>query len=392
MAKKVFLGVGHGGSDPGAVGILVEKEINLKMATACRDYLIARGVEVLMSRVKDENDPLEEEIRECNAYNPDLAVDCHNNAGGGDGFEVYYTLNGGTGKLLAQNIESEVKAIGQNSRGCKTRAGANNLDYYGFIRETKCPAVICEGVFVDNKADAAQADTDEECKAFGEAYARGILKTLGISDNATAPNNNTTAPNNNATAPNNNATSGITYKIQVGAYSVKSNADEMLAKVKAAGFNAFITAEQSGTAATTTVAPKPDIVYAIKTADNGWLPEVKNTEDYAGIENKAAVDVMIKLSDGAPLKYRVHTTDGKWLGWVTGYDKSDYYNGYAGDDKTPIDAIEIKCEKYTIKYKVSSVKSGAEYYPAVSDNTVSGSESYAGVFGKLVDKLVAWIE
>lgn len=226
MAKKVFLGVGHGGKDSGAVGILVEKDINLKMATACRDYLIARGVEVLMSRVKDENDPLEEEIRECNTYNPDLAVDCHNNAGGGDGFEVYYTLSGGTGKILAQNIEVEVKAIGQNSRGCKTRANSSGTDYYGFIRQTKCPAVICEGVFVDNKADAAQADTDEECKAFGEAYARGILKTLGI--------------NNNATATNNNTSSGITYKVQVGAYSVKTNADAQLAKIKTAGFDAFI--------------------------------------------------------------------------------------------------------------------------------------------------------
>lgn len=37
-------------------------------------------------------------------------------------------------------------------------------------------------MFVDNKADAAQADTDEECRAFGEAYAKGVLKYLGIPD------------------------------------------------------------------------------------------------------------------------------------------------------------------------------------------------------------------
>ena len=122
------------------------------------------------------------------------------------------------------------------------------------------------------------------------------------------------------------------------------------------------------------------------------LPVVKNTEDYAGLENKAATGVMIKLSDGTPVKYRVHTTEGKWLGWVTGYNKGDYYNGYAGDDKTPIDAIEIKCDKYTIKYKASSVQRGEAYYPAVSDDTTSGSESYAGVFGKPVDKFMAWIE
>ena len=43
-----------------------------------------------------------------------------------------------------------------------------------------CPAVICEGVFVDTKADAAQADTLAEQQAFGVAYAKGILDTLGI--------------------------------------------------------------------------------------------------------------------------------------------------------------------------------------------------------------------
>ena len=195
---KVFLGVGHGGSDNGAVGYLVEKDVNLNMANACKDYLEANGVEVKMSRYKDEDDSLNEEVRECNAYAPDLAVDVHNNAGGGDGFEVYHTLNGGTGKTLAENIEKEVIAIGQNSRGVKTRRG-NNGDYYGFIRMTKCPAVICEGVFVDNQADATQADTLEEQKVFGRAYAKGILKTLGIIDNGNANNSESNGESNSAT-------------------------------------------------------------------------------------------------------------------------------------------------------------------------------------------------
>ena len=102
---KVFIGVGHGGKGPGAVGYLVEKDVNLVEALACRDFLKAHGVQVLMSRTKDENDPLTEEIRECNAFNPDLAVDLHNNAGGGDGAEFYYHYKGGTSKTLAENIE-----------------------------------------------------------------------------------------------------------------------------------------------------------------------------------------------------------------------------------------------------------------------------------------------
>lgn len=79
---KVFISAGHGGSDPGAVTNGVkEKDLNLSIALACRDELKRHGVEVRMSRTKDENDPLSEEIRECNAYDPDLAVSIHNNAG-----------------------------------------------------------------------------------------------------------------------------------------------------------------------------------------------------------------------------------------------------------------------------------------------------------------------
>ena len=129
MAKKVFIGVGHGGNDPGASKYLVEKDVNLTMALACRDYLEFNGVQVLLSRTKDENDPLSDEIKECNAYNPDVAVDIHNNAGGGDGFEAYYYSGGGMSKTLALNIEKEVLAIGQNSRGCKTKKNSAGKDY-----------------------------------------------------------------------------------------------------------------------------------------------------------------------------------------------------------------------------------------------------------------------
>lgn len=228
MSKKVFIGVGHGGSDPGAVRFLIEKDVNLKMAMACQAMLVAHGVEVLMSRTKDENDPLTDEIKECNAFNPDLAVDVHNNAGGGDGAEFWYHIGGGTSKTLAENIEAEVKGIGQNSRGCKTRVGTGGSDYYGFIRETKAPAVICEGVFVDNAADAAQADTDEECKAFGEAYARGILKTLGI------PIQEQPKPDLEV------AEEGKLYYVQVGAFRSRANAEAMVTEMINKGYSAII--------------------------------------------------------------------------------------------------------------------------------------------------------
>ncbi|MDQ5983465.1 MAG: Sporulation-specific N-acetylmuramoyl-L-alanine amidase [Eubacteriales bacterium SKADARSKE-1] len=182
-----------------------------------------------MSRTVDEDDPLTDEIKECNAFNPDLAVDVHNNAGGGDGFEAYCHYKGGTSKILAENIEAEIIKIGQNSRGCKVKTNSAGKDYFGFIRQTAAPAVIVEGVFVDNATDVQIADTIDKQKEFGKAYARGILKTLGISVKEQSASTETSNLSN------------ATYYVQVGAYSQKENAEAQLEKAKAAGFSdAFI--------------------------------------------------------------------------------------------------------------------------------------------------------
>lgn len=185
MSKKVFISAGHGGSDSGAVGNgFKEKDLNLSIALACGNYLKSRGVEVQMSRVKDENDDLNQEARESNAFGPDLTVSIHNNAGGGDGVEAWYSIVGGLGKTCAENILAEVVKIGQNSRGAKTRKGSNGRDYYGFIRQTKAPAVIVECAFIDNATDIRIINTESKRVVMGEAIAKGILKTLGIADSA----------------------------------------------------------------------------------------------------------------------------------------------------------------------------------------------------------------
>ena len=220
---KVFISAGHGGSDPGAVANKVkEKDLNLSIALACRDVLERHGVEVRMSRTKDENDPLSEEIKECNAYGPDLAVSIHNNAGGGDGAEVFYHYGGGKSKTLAENILGEIVKVGQNSRGAKTRKNKDGKDYYGFIRQTSAPSVIVECAFVDNATDLKILASEGKRKAMGEAIAKGILKTLGIEFQGER---------------------GTLYRVQVGAYLLKDNAVAMHKKLKAVGFDAFIVKE-----------------------------------------------------------------------------------------------------------------------------------------------------
>lgn len=178
---KVFIGVGHGGADSGAVANgFKEKDLNLNISLYCRDELTRHGVSVMLSRHTDENDSLNEEIRECNAYNPDLAIDIHNNAGGGNGAETFYHYKGGKSKTLAVNVLDEIVKVGQNSRGAKTKVNKQGRDYYGFIRETKAPAIIVECAFVDNRADMEIIDTAAEQAVMGAAIAKGILKTLNI--------------------------------------------------------------------------------------------------------------------------------------------------------------------------------------------------------------------
>lgn len=228
MAKRVFLGVGHGGKDPGAIGNgFKEKDLNLAVALSCQSELLRHGVVVGMSRTKDENDDLNEEIRECNAFKPDLALDIHNNAGGGDGAEAYHHHGGGTGKTLAVNILNEIVAIGQNSRGAKIRKNANGDDYYGFIRMTAAPAVIVECAFVDNAKDMQIIDTAAEQKAMGVALAKGILKTLGI-------------------AYKKEEEAKTIYRVQVGSFKNKAAADTMKKKLKADGYDAFVVAAEIG--------------------------------------------------------------------------------------------------------------------------------------------------
>lgn len=226
--KKVFIGVGHGGADSGAIAHdkTQEKNLNLSIAKACGAYLERHGVQVRFSRARDEHDPVEQEVAECNAYAPDLTVDIHNNAGGGDGAEAFFSATGGTGKTLAVNILAEIAKLGQRSRGAKTRTNSAGRDYYAFIRNTKAPAVIVECAFVDS-TDLAIIDTEAERIKMGEAIARGILLTLGIDDK----------PPQSLTEPSK------LYRVQVGAYKDKRRAEAEVARLARLGIEAAITTQ-----------------------------------------------------------------------------------------------------------------------------------------------------
>lgn len=208
----VFLSAGHGGSDPGAVANgLYEKTINLNVLLACKNELERHGIKVVCSRTKDENDPVSQEVKEANVSASDIAVSFHVNAGGGDGFEVYYYSSSDEGRMLARICEKHIQSIGQNSRGLKVG------DHLYFVKNTKMPAVLLESFFIDNKNDKAFGDTVSEQTAIGRAYAKAILEYLGVAYKPLTK-----------------------YRVQVGAYDNKLNADAMKQKLIKAGFDAIV--------------------------------------------------------------------------------------------------------------------------------------------------------
>lgn len=216
---KIFISAGHGGSDPGAVANgLKEKDINLNALLACQAELVRHGITVVCSRITDADDPVHQEVKEANASGADMAISFHANAGGGDGFEAFYYSTNAKGKKLAGLCEKYVKAIGQNSRGLKTG------DHLYFIRKTTIPAVLVESFFVDNVKDKMIGDTVAEQKAFGVAYAKAILEYFGIEYKAA----------------NNIQASNELYRVQLGAYANKANAEAMVQKLEMAGYKAII--------------------------------------------------------------------------------------------------------------------------------------------------------
>lgn len=134
-----------------------------------------------------------------------------------------------------------------------------------------------------------------------------------------------------------------------------------------------------------------NVYYRVRTQKYGWLPEVKNLEDYAGYEDSPITGVAIRVDKGR-VEYQVHTMNGRWLSKVSGCNINDYLNGYAGDGNV-IDCIKIYY--YTpddirpykkIHYKVNN------YSYQVDTETGSGMDGYAGSYGYSMKKLQMYIE
>lgn len=178
--RKVFIRVGHGGKDPGAIGNgLKEKDINLTVALKLKELLLEHGFQVLLSRETDIETSLSADSSKANEWKADLALDIHHNAGGGDGWEIIHSIHQKFGKELAEKIGEEFTKLGQNKRRIFTRVNPTGDDFFGFIRMTNMESLITEFAFIDSP-DHQIIDSVGEQYAEAKAIAKAICSFYGV--------------------------------------------------------------------------------------------------------------------------------------------------------------------------------------------------------------------
>ena len=162
----IVIDPGHGGFDPGKIGInnAPEKDVNLAIAKLLRDNLEASGVKVVMTRVEDvalggtgeENAKvrdLKRRIEVIEEAAPRAAVSIHQNSYPEEyvhGAQVFYYVTSKEGKRLAEALQNRlVREIDpENERQVK-----DNNSYF-LLKKTAVPLVIAECGFLSNREEA----------------------------------------------------------------------------------------------------------------------------------------------------------------------------------------------------------------------------------------------
>lgn len=171
---KIYIDAGHGGSDPGAVGNgLFEKDLILDISLRQKYLFEKLGHSVKISRTVDKYVSLNDRVDEANMWGADIFISNHINAGGGEGEEVWHSVNGGKGKEYAEKVEKNLRKIFK-SRGLKSKTGENG-DYLYVIRETKMPAILVEYGFIDSKVDCERLKNVRIRQKCAEAVVCGVL-------------------------------------------------------------------------------------------------------------------------------------------------------------------------------------------------------------------------
>ncbi len=241
----------HAGHNPdgkigcGAVGLIKESTEARKIKDEVIRQLKELGHTVNDCTVNEganASDVLKKIVSKCNANSVDLDVSIHLNAGRNDskgdgkngGTEVFVYNASSKAITYAAGVADAIADLGYNKRKDSTYSTAGvkiNSSLY-VLRNTKAPSMLIECCFVDDKDDVELYDY----KAMASAVVRGITG-MQIAEK---PTDNTIKEE---LSPSEGATSGdvkALYRVQVGAYSSKTNAQNMADKLKKAGFDAVI--------------------------------------------------------------------------------------------------------------------------------------------------------
>jgi N-acetylmuramoyl-L-alanine amidase len=173
----VTIDPGHGGRDPGAVGIggLREKDVVLSVSQQVASLLQQQGVQVVLTRQDDREVELESRVQIAERANADLFVSIHANAISlarpeVNGIETYYTSESGArlGRVIHASM---VQQTGMNDRGLRSAR-------FYVIRNTSMPAVLLEIGFVTGAQDAARLSDSRWRTQMATAIAQGILQYI----------------------------------------------------------------------------------------------------------------------------------------------------------------------------------------------------------------------
>ena len=190
--QLVVIDAGHGGVDPGKIGIndVAEKEINLSIALKVKKYLELNDVQVVMTRETDQglNDPnadnkkvqdMKRRLDRIEETKPDLAVSIHQNSYPEEyvrGAQVFYYADSLDGKLLAELLQTQLvtKADPENTRQIKPN------DSYYLLKKTCVPIVIAECGFLSNREEAEKLCSEAYQEKIAWALSVGILQYLNM--------------------------------------------------------------------------------------------------------------------------------------------------------------------------------------------------------------------
>lgn len=224
---KVCIDSGHGGKDSGAVlGTRYEKNDALKMALAVSKLLEQQGIEVILTRDSDKDMTLAERTSLANKENCDYFLSIHRNSynASSTGIEiwVYSKATQSTCDKAQCILDNLLSVTSVSNRGLKKGyVGNSNVDY-AVNRDTNMASALLELLFISNPNDNAIFDV--YFKEYALAIAKGICNAVGV-----------TYKENTEINPN------VIYRVQVGAFSNKENAEKYAAELKSKGINAFVT-------------------------------------------------------------------------------------------------------------------------------------------------------